>query len=364
MLWNTRHICFPILLNALLIPTLAAKRILIRLRKAPGRVASPLLSMGLAAAILSTCPLSENWGCRTASAGPATATSEAAPSEHRADGNSDVPLLPGPPNAPAGIPLAPGSSSVTIPKPDGILVPDQTGLSQGSGTYEGMVLIPAGTFEMGNQETRGRIDEQPAHKVFLKDFYLGKQVITVAQYCEYLNTAGLKGKDGSPRIKIDSPHCPIVLRRNKFVPKEGEVDLPMVCVSYYGASDYAHRAGGRLPTEAEWEKAAWMTTPHPPGDSVEVLSRESSVPVESALPGFNGVTGMVGNVWQWCSDWYAADYYASCPLARPTGPALGKEKVIRGGSWASAETSRRIRNRHRAFPRGYYKTVGFRIVKD
>jgi formylglycine-generating enzyme len=319
----------------------------------------------MSAAILFACSMIEERSCRAASTEATSGNPQTTGSDPAAEGTSDLPLLPTLPPGPVKMPLPPYSTrDVTAAKESTNLVPDEAALTEGTGPYEGMVLIPAGTFEMGSQENQGRIDEQPVHKVFLKDFYLAKKEVTVSQYCEFLGAAGLKGKDGLPRIKLDSPHCPIVLKRDKFVPKEGTSDLPMVCVSLYGAADYARWAGGRLPTEAEWEKAAWMTTPYLPGDYMERLHRESSVPVQAAFPGFKGVSGMVGNVWEWCSDWYAADYYGTSPTARPTGPTLGTEKVVRGGSWASSEASKRIRNRHKAFPRGYYKTVGFRVVKD
>ncbi len=284
------------------------------------------------------------------------------------DGSSDIPLLPGPPGAPSEIPLPPLPSKEPLSQPDTPSAP-KADVREGSGTYEGMILIPAGAFDMGSQDNEGRTDEQPPHKVFLKDFYIAGHEVTVSRFCEFLNAQGHRGKDGLDRIKMQgrdmvSPDCPVVLDGKKFVPKEGAPDLPMVCVSYYAATDYARWAGGRLPTEAEWEKAAWLTTPNPPGDFLQILHRESSVPVQAAFPGHKGVSGMVGNVWEWCSDWYATDYYSNSPTTRPTGPTLGSEKVIRGGSWASAEASRRIRNRHKAFPRGYYRTVGFRIVKD
>jgi len=150
----------------------------------------------------------------------------------------------------------------------------------------------------------------------------------------------------------------------QFKPRNDCADKPIVCISWYGAADYAEWAAARLPTSIEWERAAQLTTPYPPGDHLTILSRDASVPVQIATPGLRGTSGMIGNVWQWCSDWYARDYYAKCPTNNPPGPALGDEKNIRGGAWASAECSKRIRNRHKAHPRGYFRTVGFRVVKD
>jgi len=242
---------------------------------------------------------------------------------------------------------------------------DTNSLSEGTGKFNGMVLIPAGTFTMGSGDAEGRPDERPAHRVVLKDFYIGKHEVTAKEFCEFLNAKGDTSRDGTRRIMLENPDCPIEKKSNNYYqPKPGYADKPVVMVSWHGASDYAQWAGGRLPTEAEWEKAALLTTPDQPGDFLTVLHRDGSVPVRLAFPGLRGISGMIGNVWEWCADWYAPDYYQQSPSNNPQGPDLGQEKNIRGGSWASAEASKRIRNRHKAASRGFFRTVGFRIVKD
>jgi formylglycine-generating enzyme len=285
---------------------------------------------------------------------------------YRATGPSDAPLLPGVPHGPA-MPLPPGGRKEERPATDPV-VPDGSRLSRGTGAYRDMVLIPAGTFEMGSSDGKGRLDERPLHTIYLKDFYIALHEVTAEQYCEFLNKEGDKSNDGTsngtPRIKLDCLDCPVVKVGKRFKPRAGFEERPMVCMSWFGAADYAQWAGGRLPTSAEWEKAALLTTPQQPGDYLSVLGRKESVPVTIAEPGVLGVTGMVGNVWEWCSDWYDREYYGKSPVNNPSGPNLGKEKEIRGGSWASVEASKRIRNRHRAAPTGCYRTVGLRIVKD
>jgi formylglycine-generating enzyme required for sulfatase activity len=277
--------------------------------------------------------------------------------------DSDCPLLPAcPGNTP--IPLPPIlEKNGPEPKPVAPTV-DGNNLSEGSGKYQGMVLIPAGTFELGNPAAEGRPDEHPARRISQKEFYLSKNDVTAREFCEFLNSQGENARDNIPRIKLDCPDCPVVKIGKNLKPKEGCADKPVVCVSWYGASDYAAWVGGRLPTSAEWEKAAALTTPYPREDHLAILPKKGSVAVETPAPEVRGKTGMTGNVWQWCSDWYAKDYYSQSPPNNPPGPALGDEKNIRGGSWASAECSKRIRNRHKAHPRGYFRTVGFRVVKD
>lgn len=273
----------------------------------------------------------------------------------------DCPLLPACPGG-LGLPLppVPGEPHDKPSRPSN----GDSELMGGSGPYAGMVRIPAGPFEMGTAAPEGRPDERPQHTVILKSFYISKHEVTVKEYCDFLNARGDKSRDGLPRVKLDNPFCPIEKNGKYFQPKRGEDDKPVVCVSWYGAADYAQWAGGRLPSSAEWEKAARLSTADVPGDFLTALSREDRLPVAIAIPGAQGITGMIGNVWEWCSDWYEEDYYAKSPTDNPMGPPLGKEKVMRGGSWAAPESSKRITNVHKAYPMGYFRTVGFRIVKD
>lgn len=272
------------------------------------------------------------------------------------------PLLPSCPSGPS-IPLPPFPSKEAEPREleRGI---NTSNLAEGAGKYKGMILIPAGPFEMGSPDGVGRPDERPWHTVFLGDFYISKHEVTNAEFSKFLNKQGEFSSDGLPNIKIDDPGSPIIKVNATFQPRPGFADKPVTHVSWYAASDYAQWAGGRLPTSAEWEKAALYTTLKAPSDNISIPAEEQSSPVYTADSGAFGITGMAGNVWEWCSDWYSRDYYALSPSQNPLGPSLGQEKIIRSGSWASPVSSRRIQNIHKAVPRGYYRTVGLRIVKD
>lgn len=237
-------------------------------------------------------------------------------------------------------------------------------IRKGRGKYKGWLKVSTGPFMMGSQAPEGRPDEHPRHEVHVNTFYAGLTEVTSKEYCNFLNEQGNKDASGFDRVKLESEFCPIMLIGKKFAPKENMDNFPVVTVSWRGAMDYALWAGGRLPTAAEWEKLALLSTSELPGDYLSILSRKGSVDVRMSLPGKLGIKGIVGNVWEWCLDWYSPVYYESGDTENPQGPKLGVMKEIRGGSWAGAEASKRIRNRHMAGPRGYYGTVGFRVVKD
>lgn len=196
-----------------------------------------------------------------------------------------------------------------------------------------VVKIPAGSFIMGSKD--GENDELPEHKVTLEEFYIDKYEVTRRQYKEFCNATGRDdyGLDGRPNV-------------------------PVVWVTWADARAYAAWAGKRLPSEAEWEKAARGVDgrKYPWGNSdpnggtcsfADPNSREKlayrkagdgyppGAPVGSypkdASP--YGTMDMAGNVSEWCADWYNDVYYGTSPKDNPRGPALGDCRVFRGGSY-------------------------------
>lgn len=251
-----------------------------------------------------------------------------------------------------------------------------------------MVYIPAGEFTMGSKETGrdeevGDSDEHPLHNVYLGDFYIDKYEVTNAQYSQFL-TAG-NSAHYYPEMQI--------LNRwdGSFVAKEGYENHPVIFVTYNDALEYAHWRGKSLPTEAQWEKAARGTDMrlYPWGnileknrlnywgsdDPFENVSGAKTVPIgfydganhlgyqTKDSPSPYGTYDMAGNLWEWCSDWYQADYYSHSPSQNPTGASSGSFRVIRGGSWADEIYYVRTTCRSHHLPSDRSPTIGFRCVK-
>lgn len=229
-----------------------------------------------------------------------------------------------------------------------------------------MVLVPASEFTMGSSEGEGEEDEYPDHLVYLDNFYLDQYEVTVEQYRHFM-----KAKN-HPAPKIWNQ---VVLKR--------DAQKPVVSVNWQDSHDYCEWAGKRLPTEAEWEKAARGTDKrtYPWGwDFNDQLSQanwggnwasgkwyeEKLKKVGSYEQGKSpyGAYDMAGNVSEWVQDWYREDYYDRSPRENPRGPLSGKKKVQRGGSWRDFASFPRTADRNGRDPTGWDSSEGFRCAQD
>ena len=211
--------------------------------------------------------------------------------------------------------------------------------------------IPSGSFAMGDR--RGDRDEKPMHQVHLEAFYMDLQPVTQAQYLHFVRETGY--------------------REREWEPLADAADHPVVGVSWEDAVAYSTWAQKRLPTEAEWEKAARGTDGRnfPWGETFEsgrasVLGRgfSGTSPVGNLPAGASPYGGldMAGNVWEWVADYYAPDYYAWSPPHNPMGPDNGRQRVMRGGAWICHSRYLRCAKRERQAPDYRSRFVGFRCA--
>jgi serine/threonine-protein kinase len=248
-----------------------------------------------------------------------------------------------------------------------------------------MVYVPGGTFQMGSTDEQiayavdlcvadgidcegSYTEEQPAHTVTLDSFLIDQTEVTNGQYALCV----ADGACEEPAYADD--------------PAYNGDDYPVVGVSWYDAEDYCAWAGGRLPTEAEWEYAARGSEGpiFPWGDEFDGTrlnfcdahcsydhrnldwddGYEWTSPVRSYENGASWAQAldMAGNAWEWIADWYGEDYYSISPTNNPTGPEGGEHRVVRGGSWVTLATSMRAAHRGRDNPADPSEFVGFRCV--
>lgn len=222
------------------------------------------------------------------------------------------------------------------------------------------VYIPSGEFLMGSPEGIGKSDESPQHIVYLDTFWIMQTEVTNAQYARCVSAGVCSAPDNS---RWQDP---------------AYADHPVTDVDWNQADAYAQWAGGRLPTEAEWEKAArgpstgsgaGRTYPwgeHAPDATLANCCKfvNDTTPVGSYPAGVSpyGVLDMAGNVWEWTADWYDSGYYSQSPAQNPTGPTSGDSRVVRGGAYDWDADVVRVASRNRYNPGFRHWTVGFRVV--
>ncbi len=233
-----------------------------------------------------------------------------------------------------------------------------------------MIVIPGGAYLRGSSE--GARDEMPRHAVKLSSFALDVHPVTNEQFLRFLLAMGGE-KDHNNNDIIRLRDSRIKRSAGKAIIESGYSKHPVVGVTWYGAVAYAKWIGKRLPTEAEWEAAASggkETFLYPTGIDIERSQANffssDTTPVMSYPPNAFGVFDMAGNVYEWCQDWYAYNYYDASVIEpdSPAGPPQGVYRVLRGGCWKSLKDDLRCSHRHRNNPGAVNGTYGFRCAAD
>jgi formylglycine-generating enzyme required for sulfatase activity len=264
-----------------------------------------------------------------------------------------------------------------------------------------MISIPAGSFLMGysgvgNDKDYSKSDEHPQHSVTLAAYSIGKYDVTRGQYKQFMKAGGYSNKSywsgegwkwkvNAKRTEPDRWAAKQTWGKQTFTQTDNH---PVVGVTYYEAEAFCKWAGGHLPTEAQWERAArWNSkTKHanvyPWGDvwDAEKCNNYSdhnsagggyqnlqTAPVGSYPSGASpaGCQDMAGNVWEWCKDWYGEEYYSQSPSSDPQGPTSGSSRVLRGGGWGNyGDSSYRCAFRYSSAPSDGYILYGFRLCRS
>jgi len=236
-----------------------------------------------------------------------------------------------------------------------------------------MMYVPAGEFTMGSED--GHSDEKPIHSVYLDSFWIDQTEVTNARYAQCVSASGC----APPKQSYSKT-------RTAYYSNPEFDEYPVIYVNWDMAKTYCEWRGTRLPSEAEWEKAArWQPSPSGGGQGGgEALTypwgNESPRPdllnyngnigdtskVGSYAAGVSpyGLYDMAGNVWEWVNDWYDEKYYQSSPSSNPLGPSTGQYRVLRGGSWSIIDDDVRASSRYRLNPTLAGILVGFRCARS
>jgi sulfatase modifying factor 1 len=221
-----------------------------------------------------------------------------------------------------------------------------------------LVLIPAGWFRMGSDA--GQENERPVHRVWIDAFYLAACQVTNAKYACFLDATGAQ----APPL-LDDPNF-------------NHPEQPVVSVSWFEGVKYCEWLGGitghnyRLPTEAEWERAArggvenklfpWGDDPPESLPNYGQRWKTAPEPVARSAPNSFGLYDICQNVHEWCGDWYQPDYYAASAERNPRGPETGERRASRGGSWRHHIKVTRCAARSSIPPQFQYADYGFRVA--
>ena len=237
-----------------------------------------------------------------------------------------------------------------------------------------MVLISAGEFQMGSKV--GGSGEQPIHAVWLDSYYIDLFEVTNEQFVTFLASEGNQEEGGDTWLDADAGDLHIISSEEGWQVEEGDEARPVIEVTWYAANAYCQWRGARLPTEAEWEKAARGTIfedgrvyPWGIGDidyekASFNLYYEETLPVGNLPAGVSsyGVFDMAGNVAEFTADWYDRDYYSKSPKENPPGSETGDMRVVRGGSYYDQPQLLLSTYRLGVYPNWSNNVTGFRCA--
>jgi len=242
------------------------------------------------------------------------------------------------------------------------------------GDPKNMVLVSSGFFIMGSN--RSLEDEAPEHRVYLDSYWIDKYEVSARKFAEFLNTL-----DNVKGYYLDNKFGTLYYD-SRFHSRPGLENYPINNITWHAADEYCKWKEKRLPTEAEWEKAARGTTAQaypwgniPPSDTLaryfQTWTKEEKhkvmVPVQALTEGQSpfGLYNMAGNVKEWVDDWYDREYYnEQSEYANPRGPIGGEFKVVRGGSWRDMKGFIYSTFRNSGNPKSRMDDYGFRCAKN